>query len=178
MRQLVIHLLALLAQHNIREVVILVDDEIHRDAESVGNSGDHYQFVCPGSRFKEFLYEIVRIISGVFPNEVIQLAHHILVELLLQFINSASYSREIEMHHLVASHQFGGMLAYPQLAEYFLKLVFLRLVVVCLEHAQQQALAEAARADKHQVIWLCLKLRYIHGFIDVIKVAPHYVLEV
>ena len=70
------------------------------------------------------------------------------------------------------------MIAYPQRAEYFLKLVFLRLVIVCLEHAKQQTLAETARADKHKVSWLLFKQRYIHGFINIIKIILYYGLEV
>ena len=53
MGQLVIYLFALLAQHYIREVVILVDDKIHRDAELVGYSGYLNKFSSISVAIKE-----------------------------------------------------------------------------------------------------------------------------
>ena len=102
----------------------------------------------------------------------------ILVDLLLQFVYRTPNLREVEMHHLVSSHERSRVLAYPQRAENLLKLLFLRLVVVGFEHTQQQALAETAGTDEHEVIGLSLKQGNIHGLVNVIIVSFYYVFKV
>ena len=178
MCHLVINLLSLLAKHDIGEVVILVDDEVHRDVERTRDSGNHDKFVGTTFLLEKFLNEIFRIVISIFSHKGIKHKAQILVELLLQFVYRASNLREVEVHHLVSSHQWRGVLAYPKRSEYLFKPVLFRLVVVGLKHTQKQALAKAARADEHEVVRLLLKHRYIHGLVNVIKVGLHYVLKV
>ena len=53
MGHLVIYLLALLTEHDIGEVVILIDDEVHRDAELVGYSCYLYELSSISVAFKK-----------------------------------------------------------------------------------------------------------------------------
>ena len=178
MRHLMIYLLALLAQHHIGEVVVLVDDEIHRDAKVVGSGGNHGQLVVAGCCFKELLDEIVRIVRSVFPDERIQLTGEKIIKPPGQFVNRPTYLREVKVHHLISAHQRRGVLPYPKRTEQLLKLVLLGFVVVGLEHTQQQTLAKAPRTDEHEIAGLVLQQGNVHGLIHVVETILHDGLKV
>lgn len=64
----------------------------------------------------------------------------------------------------------GRLTANPETSEDFLELVFYLAVIVSFEHTEEQALAEAARANEYQVVGLSLQQRNIHSLIYVILI--------
>ena len=106
--------------------------------------------------------------------------HHlaILLEILLQHVGCASYHREVEVEYLEFPPLLRGVVGNPQPLEERLEVVALVDVVVGAQHAQKDALAEAARADEEQKMVSVLHHGEVHRLIDVIEVFFPQLLEV
>ncbi len=147
---------AVLAQHVVGEVVILVDDEVEGDAQHPRLDIDDVEHAGRGRRLGEALAHPLGIRLAIFPHEALDSPHDVLVERALKVVDAGRGPGEVETHDLISSLLGRGVLAYPEVAEELTEAVFHLAVVVGLEHAQEQALAEAARADEEEVARLPL----------------------
>ena len=87
--------------------------------------------------------------------ELDEIVHHlaaIFIEVLLQHARVTTDAGIVEVHHLELPPPFRGVVGNPQPFELLLEIVALVDVVVGAEHAQEHALAEAARADKKEEV--------------------------
>ena len=148
--------LAMLVEHDIREVVVLVDDEVK--LEIVGFCSIEYDLQLVGILCLcfYFLNLLFAVIFSILLYKAVQFNRYIGIEPLLQHVNLAGNLREIKKEHLVFSMQWGSVTANPQAAEQGLETVLLIAVVVGVEHAKEYALSEATRTDEEQVVWLFL----------------------
>ena len=131
-----------------------------------------------GSCLKELLDEVVRIVRSVFSHERIQLSGEKIIKPSGQFVNRTSYLGEIKVHHLISAQQACGVPSDPERAEQFFKLILLGLVVVRLEHTQQQTLAETARTDEHEIAGMFFQQGDIHRLVNVVEPIRHDGLKV
>lgn len=114
----------------------------------------------------------------VLLNKAVQLPTAILIELAFKIIYRPSCAGEVETHHLKLVGKPCWIFSDPQPAEQLLEAIFHIDIVICLHHAKEQALAEAARANHEQIAVLLLEQREIHGFVDIVQVVAPDALEV
>ena len=69
------------------------------------------------------------------------------------------------------------MLVNPQPFEQTVEAVGLGNVIICLQHADKQTLAETARTNQKQIVPRILQQWKIRSFVRVIQILVSYVLE-
>ena len=153
-----VHLFTLLVEDGVGEVVILVYDEV--EGVTLG-----FCFTLYDAEFSSGIVRGIHLLLGFFrieltvvTDESIQGYAQIEVEILFKLFDGSAYLREVKVQYLVAALEWGGMLADPQGPEPLLELVLGPAVVVGVKHAQEHALAEAARTDEKQASRLVLRL--------------------
>ena len=171
----VVYLVALLVEHVVGEVVVLVDDEVEAGSAVLGFPVQEVQLLGGGGLLFHLLGEsgiVARLVDG---GEVVQASAAIVVEVAGEFFaHSAAYTGEVHVQHLIHALQGCGAAAYPEVAEACPELVLLREVVIGFQHAQEDALTEAAGADEEQVAGLLLQQGQVHGLVYIILVLLHY----
>ena len=86
--------------------------------------------------------------------------------------------REVQCQHLIPPLVLSLMTPNPQTAEKLVELVLIIAVVVCLEHADPQALAKTTRPREEEEVRLPLDVGYVLRLVHVVIVLGHYGYEV
>ncbi len=163
-----IHLLASFVEHGIGEVVIFVYNEVEGIALGFRLILDNRELTACVLRRIDALLDRVRIMLIIVTDEAIQLHTQIKVELFLQFVYVAPNHREVEEQHLVPATRGRWMFADPEVAKPLVKLVLRTAVIIRMEHAQEDALAETPGTDEDDVPRLLLQFRDVHGLVHIV----------
>ncbi len=173
-----IDLFALDIEHHIREVVVLVDDEIEFPLHPLGIEVDYVQLADKGFLFKHF-GEIFRWIERLVPpREVLRHGTAIDIEALRQRLDIPADPRKVQVQHLELSHKRSRVLLNPESGEQTDEIVLFQNVVVAPHHGQEQALPETPRSDEEQKMPRCFHFRKILCLVRVVKIFPAHLREV
>ena len=165
-----IHILALLIEHSVGEVVVFVNDKVKIMPKLFGLVIYQIEFFGCLFRFLNPINKLFRISILVNVNKTIKFNSTITVETLLQPLYCSTHLREIQMKNLKFSLQRCRMRAYPQISKPFLKLILCTTVIVSMEHTKEYALAKTSWANEEQVVRFILQHGQIHCLVDIIVV--------
>ena len=138
MRQARIDVLAVLVEHGVGKVVVLVDDEVERHAVLPGHGTEEIQLLGSPVPLLHIIGESLIEQTFIATGKAVDDNATIAVEVGLQLVDSSRHLREVEVQHGVAVAIRRGMAPYPQLPEVLVEAVLLVDVVVAFQHAQQQ----------------------------------------
>ena len=158
-REALVRRLAVVGQHRVGEVVVLVDERVERNAVAAGVREQLVELSVDGRGRADApnrrLGEQVRIpLQRVAEPELA-----VLLEVVLQTLEGGLERREVEAQDHVAVTVLRGLPADVGAAEHGVELVGPGAVVVVLQHRHPAGLAEAARPDQDGVIHLLQRVQ-------------------
>ena len=175
MRDGTVRFIARRANERVREVVVFVDDEVEGDFP-FARELDYGQELRNDAPPRKGNRECRVIALRIPPHERIETGFQIDVKALLECL-AASHARlrEVERQHHVPVAVRRRVRADPETAEELLEVRRLAPVVVALQHAGEERLAEAPRPHKEHEPVPRLQFRQVLGFVDIVQalVADH-----
>ena len=175
MRQVAEQVLSPVAQDDVGEVVVFVDDEVEGIALLVRLVVDQLHLGARVVGGLDPLAELLAVIGFVAFDKTVHHNGAIGVEVFFQFSYARADEREVEVDDLERILQQRGVLLYPQPVEQGVEAVGLGDVIIRLKHGDEHALAEAARTDQEQVFSGILQQRKIWSLVHIIQIfVPHF----
>ena len=109
---------------------------------------DQVQFLDSLFRLKNLLNVLLRIITSVLLDKLVDTAATIGVEIFFKPFHVTTCPGEIQVKHLITVLQAGRMLTDPEVAKQVVELFCHRFVIVSLHHADEQTLSETTGTDE------------------------------
>ncbi len=151
-RERVVRLRAVVRQHGVGEIVVLVDQHVQRDAVVARVPEQHAELVGDGGWRKDALHRRFGKQIGMPFQRSLKLYHAVGIELPLQGLELVVDRREVEAQGDVAALFAGRALPDVGSGESGLEVLRPEAVVVVLQQRHPQRLAEAPRADQEDVV--------------------------
>ena len=150
-RERLVGLPPVVGQHRVGEVVVLVDEHVHRDAVVAGVPEQFAQLAVHARMRDDVADRLGGKQVGVPPQRGADLDEAVVVEALPQRLQRVVEGREVEAQDDVARTVVGGPPGDVRAVEDRVPLVGPRAVVVVLQHRHPQALAEAPGTNQDRV---------------------------
>ena len=174
MGQGMINFVALLVQHHVSEIIVFIHYQIKLGSVITCLTLQKVNFVGSAALGFHFLFEARIIIGFIDRSKIIQSATAVIIKALGKCSIKPSHSGKIKIKYLESPLQLCRTTTYPQIAEAFFELFFLRDVIISSEHTQKDALAKTPGPDEKQITGLLFQHRQIHRLIHIILVLLHH----
>ena len=132
MSHLMINIMPLLVEDNIRKIIIFIDNQIKLITLFFSLTDKCSNFATSSWSVMSGLYSFLTIILPIFSKECIYLNPQVNMKSILQVVSTTRHLREIQTQHLEFSLGLQRVLRYPSTLELFVYiLVVLTIIIVC-----------------------------------------------
>ena len=165
-------------KHGVREVVVLVDEEVEMITLRPC-AGNELGELARGIGYGKIPAEGLVVSVAISHEELVKPVSDVRRETLFKGLARASVDLgEVQKQHLVSAGVLGRVPSDVQVAEERGEVLLLRDVVVCPEHVDEERLAEAARTHEEEEGAAHLNGANIHRLVDVVVALAAKTLEV